>query len=432
MKYSAVPTSSCSNKGFDDDCWEMNSAYSFIGRYTCRDARPCSDPRVLVVVVLLLCSLFSPLTAQTLNLPPRPSGAMGGDAFAASVAALTRDQREEQIFQAVMSGNIPDFLRQLIPMTSTATLGGVPRVARWYVAPEYVAIGSNDDYFLMPMTPLLAQRIADATGCTLPTRKMVDAIYAAASVKVAPIPIPPSGAMITVPVFKQHNDTLRVQRAPLLAAHPLGELVGGHKKDVIISNAITTNLKPTVPKPVVIYGWHQLNGVPIQPLYNGHEQTYADYSHGIRLVQRAAMLDSAAVMIDDILRDPVLWALFSDEGLLANPRYGALPNSVPRDGAAPTRPDGLELLQNYPNPFNPSTKIGYAIAGTGHEAPGNRWIRLAVYDLVGREVAVLVDGSRASGFYDVLFDARNLAGGTYLYRLQDGVSTLTRPCLLLR
>lgn len=45
----------------------------------------------------------------------------------------------------------------------------------------------------------------------------------------------------------------------------------------------------------------QFNGIPIQPLYNGHEQTYADYSHGIRLVQRVVILDSAAVMIDDIL-----------------------------------------------------------------------------------------------------------------------------------
>ena len=279
--------------------------------------------RLCFSAMIFLFSLFSSgvLTAQTLNLPPRPSAAMGGDAFAASVSSLTRDQREEQIFQQVMSGNVPDFLRQLIPMASTATINGKPRTARWYVTPEYVALGSNDDYFLMPMTPLLAQRIADATGCTLPTRKMVDAIYTAATVKVAPIPIPPSGAMITVPVFKQHNDTLRTQRAPLLGTHPLGELVAGHKKDVIISNAITTNLKPTVPKPVVIYGWHQLNGIPIQPLYNGHEQTYADYSHGIRLVQRVVILDSAAAMLDDILRDPVVCPLFSDEGVLSNPRY---------------------------------------------------------------------------------------------------------------
>jgi hypothetical protein len=397
----------------------------------------------LIVVIVFFCSPFTQhvLNAQTLNLPPRPSGAMGGDAFAASVSALTRDQREEQIFGQVMSGNVPEFLRQLIPMTSTATLGGTPRVARWYVTPEYVAIGSNDDYFLMPMSPLLAQRIADATGCSLPTRKMVDAIYVAASVKVAPIPIPPSGAMITVPVFKQHNDTLRIQRAPLLAAHPLGELVAGHKKDVVISNAITTNLKPAVPKPVVIYGWHQLNGVPIQPLYNGHEQTYADYSHGIRLVQRAVILDSAVVMIDDILRDPVLWALFSDEGVLANPRYGVLPNSAPEEGMAPTRPEEFELLQNFPNPFNPTTTVRYFVGGvvapseafsSGVEERDANHVRLAVYDVLGREVAVLVDEAMPSGSYDVRFDAHDLAGGTYFYRLQAGVSTSTRSCLLLR
>ncbi|MFH0991594.1 MAG: hypothetical protein V1799_16430 [bacterium] len=62
---------------------------------------------------------------------------------------------------------------------------------------------------LAPMTPLLAQRLCAALHCSLPTKKMVDDIYRAAPVKLAPQPIPPSGAMITVPVFAAHNDSVR-------------------------------------------------------------------------------------------------------------------------------------------------------------------------------------------------------------------------------
>ena len=377
----------------------------------------------------VLCAALAPplLPAQILSVPPRSAGAPGGDAFAASVSSLTREQREAQIFLEVTSGNVPDFFRRCVPITTTSFLDGKLRTAQWYVTSEYIVIGSDDNYFLMPITPVCAQKIADALGCSLPTRKMVDAIYAAASVKVAPIPIPPSAAMITVPVFKQHNDTLRLQRAALLAEHPLGELVAGHKKDVIISNAITTNLKPAVPKPVVIYGWHQLNGVPIQPLYNGHAETYADYSHGIRLVQRAVFLDSAVTTLEDVVRDGVLWPLLSDEGAIAHPRYGELPNSAPREDAAPAAPEGFELRQNYPNPFNPRTTIGYRL-----EAEGDRWVTLAVYDLLGREVALLVHEQKGAGEYAVSFDAGGLSSGFYLCRLWTRTEAAVRGMVLMR
>ena len=367
------------------------------------------------------------MSAQTLHLPSRPEGAPGGDAFAASVAALTREQREEQVFQQIAAGNVPAFLRELVSVTSTATYGGGVHTARWYVTPEYVAVGSNDDYFLMPMTPLLAQRIADAVGCTLPTRKMVDAIYAAAAVKVAPIPIPPSPEMITVPVFKQHNDTLRSQRAPLLNSHPLGELVAGHKKDVIISNAITMNLKPTVPTPVVIYGWHQLNGVPIQPLYNGHDQTYADYSHGIRLVQSALTVDSDATTVGAVLQDGIRWPLLSDEGTIQNPRYGVAPAGVSGPGTGEGRPQGPELWQNYPNPFNPVTRIRFRLNG-----PGAQNVRLAMYDLLGHELALLMSERKPAGNYSVVFDGSAMASGAYFYMMETSEGVSTKRCLLLR
>lgn len=73
-----------------------------------------------------------------------------------------------------------------------------------------------------------------------------------------------------------------------------------------------------------------------------------------------------------------------------------------------TRLDG-----NYPNPFNPTTVIRYQLSVAGDT-------RLSVYDILGREVAVLVNQERAAGRYEVTFDASGLSSGVYLYRLQSG------------
>jgi hypothetical protein len=76
-------------------------------------------------------------------------------------------------------------------------------------------------------------------------------------------------------------------------------------------------------------------------------------------------------------------------------------------------PATFALEQNYPNPFNPSTTIGFRIQG-----PGVSWVKLGVYDVLGREVANLVNEQKAQGTYSVHFDAHGLTSGTYFYRIQ--------------
>jgi len=71
----------------------------------------------------------------------------------------------------------------------------------------------------------------------------------------------------------------------------------------------------------------------------------------------------------------------------------------------------FKLNQNYPNPFNPSTKIGFSI-------PKNSLVDLRVYDILGREAAVIMSGFVNAGEYEVEFDARNLASGIYYYRFK--------------
>jgi hypothetical protein len=93
---------------------------------------------------------------------------------------------------------------------------------------------------------------------------------------------------------------------------------------------------------------------------------------------------------------------------------------------ASTLPAERELLQNYPNPFNPMTRIQYQVEHTGP-------ISLRVYDLLGREVATLVNGIAEAGrHYDVMFDGRECASGVYYYVLQAGGKSDVRKMLLLR
>ncbi len=283
----------------------------------------------ILLAVIASISLQN-LSAQVLNIPPRPANAIKESVFVSMITPLSLLDRENAIYTQVVTGNIPDFMRTLSSVTVNATINGTNHIVTYYVTPEYLAIGADDDYFLMPMTPTLAQRIANKLECNLPTKKMVDDIYATAAVKLRPQPIPPSDAMITIPVFKQHNDSVWQLRKEQISDHPLGALVGGHKKDVVVTNKINN---PTPTGKVAIYGWHQLNGVPIQPLYTGHGDTYADYSHGIRLVQLNMKVDGVNKTITEVLNDPNLAGLLSDEGLIPIARY-----PTPTDSGSPSPP----------------------------------------------------------------------------------------------
>jgi hypothetical protein len=95
-------------------------------------------------------------------------------------------------------------------------------------------------------------------------------------------------------------------------------------------------------------------------------------------------------------------------------------------------PEEVELFQNYPNPFNPFTIIEYNVAGAGGSGLGARNTRLVVYDLLGREVAVLVNERKAPGSYEVPFDARGLPSGVYYYRLMAGTYVRTRAMMLVK
>ncbi len=85
----------------------------------------------------------------------------------------------------------------------------------------------------------------------------------------------------------------------------------------------------------------------------------------------------------------------------------------------------FELSQNYPNPFNPATTIKYSI-------PSESDVSVKVYDIIGKEVATLVNTKQTAGNYSVQFDASNLASGIYIYRINAGIFTETKKMTLLK
>ncbi len=253
-------------------------------------------------------------SAQHAALPSRPAVAVGGREFIESLEGLSLDEREAAILREITAGNFPDFLRNFktVPIrgTVTASDGEKQITASIEVMPDYLSIGSDADFVRMPMTPQMAQRIAEAFGCTLPTRKIVDAVDARAEVHVAPHPL--TREREAVSTFFEHHEIIEKQRA----GKPLGLLIAGIKKDIVLSPRIFER-----PERLAIYGWRKLDGQPIQPLTIVHWNRYVDYSHGVRLVRNAIEIDGRHERITDLLADSDRCALLSDEGPMSPPAY---------------------------------------------------------------------------------------------------------------
>jgi hypothetical protein len=225
--------------------------------------------------------------------------------------------REDVIVRELLRGNVPDFMRQLVEVDASGKdATGNERKLKLYVSPDYLSVGDDEDFVRVPLNPLSAQLVADEFGCVLPTRKIVDLVWKASTLRLSPDPIPPDAQMSTTKRFVEHNRKVEAVRRKKFEELDLvlGALVGGHKKDVVITNKLLDQLGKILKK-VAIYGWHRPNGEAIQGLNtSSHDDQYADYSHGIRLVAERCELEGSLIDIRLVMADPVLWPLLSDEG----------------------------------------------------------------------------------------------------------------------
>ena len=238
-------------------------------------------------------------------IPTRASGAATGSEFARRVVHLSGAERDAAIRNELLAGNIPDFLRHLVPVTLHGPGPGLS--ATVCVLPNYLAIGTDRDFVFVPMGLDAALRVASNFGFELPTPKIVDAVYDAAVIKLQPQPLPAGDQMRSTDYFVHHNALIAAQRSTLAAT--LGLLTAGHKKDLVLSSRLWQ-----IAGRVAIYGWHRAAHAPLQPLSTVHGARYADYSHGVRLVDDTVYLNGEPRDIATVLGEPSLSTLLSDDG----------------------------------------------------------------------------------------------------------------------
>jgi hypothetical protein len=139
----------------------------------------------------------------------------------------------------------------------------------WEVSPSYIApVGIGE-----------AAELAEANGAQLPVPGLVDAIWKAADLKVAPLPRQHDGTPATMASQAAFDDQYaRIQKQ--IAGRSYRLLAGTHKD--VVRDPRTGKLG--------LYGWHQLDGSVIQPLFTGHSEAWIDYSQGLRLVRPVSLL----------------------------------------------------------------------------------------------------------------------------------------------
>jgi hypothetical protein len=250
----------------------------------------------------------------TKKIPPRQRTAVTGAEFAEKIAGMDEKDREQAILDELRKGNLPPFLRSLKPVhLEWQPPSGGSLSATVFVMPDYLAIGSDEDFLRIPMSLHTAAAIACQFGFILPTPKIVDAVYNQSAYHYKPQPMLPGPQMRSTAYYRAHDRKIKEQGRA--GGIPPGALVSGHKKDVVIANRLVRN-----PGKIAIYGWHQCAGSPIQPLSTVHGSCYADYSHGIRLVSDTVWIEGRFQSIYEILEDPNRAPVLSSEGVVANVR----------------------------------------------------------------------------------------------------------------
>lgn len=261
---------------------------------------------LLVLAVLVSCGSTRKIGTA------KPIAPITGTAFYRTAAAFGWKERDSLAVQAVLQGNVPSFLKRFVGVNVAIRDSAAGRLIRatYFVMPDYLSVGTDKDWARVPLTPMAAQCIADSLGCFLPTHRMVDDIYQAASVKLEPVPL--YALRDSTPTMYHHHLIIEGQRKGRRG------LVAGIKKDVVISGNVPRDRRSNR---VAIYGWHRIDGRPIQPLYTGHVNWYVDYSHGIRLVLRRIRVEGRWMDYTEVLSHPVYHRLLCDEAYCDFFRY---------------------------------------------------------------------------------------------------------------
>ncbi len=246
------------------------------------------------------------IAPRSLEAPPRKPTAISGSAFLKSEVGVPIAEREAAVLRELLAGNIPNASRILTPVRVQCIDSlGHRHSGTVFAMSDYLAVGTDEDSFRVPLSPNIAVQVADAFRATLLTTKLSDDVFTAATARLEPRPLTKDRESIET--FFEHHRTIESQLSDVADKR----LVAGIKKDIVFSNALEQK-----PNRVAIYGWHKRDGLPIQGLYVGHKDSYVDYSHGVRLVSEQVVVDGVTMHIAEVLKSPELHTLLSNEGVI--------------------------------------------------------------------------------------------------------------------
>ena len=229
-------------------------------------------------------------------------------------ADLSLTDREPAILDMFQRGCVPSW--STVRCTVSWMEGGVKVSAG--VAPDYLMIGDDNDFLRIPMQCTTAQKVCDLYGAGMPTRHIVNRIFEQANHQLVGNPFPTTH-MRDLSTFKASHDHIERQIDAIGATSRL-ETFAGHKKDIVVSNLLAKH-----PGHVVIYGFcESLTDAHTyrfwQPLYAAHTSDWTDYSQCPRMVYDVNV-DGTKYGYAEALQNPSVAHFFSDEGVIATPRY---------------------------------------------------------------------------------------------------------------
>ena len=277
----------------------------------------------------------------TPSFPPRTSS-MTGTAFMATIAGDKApgrpgpwQKREDAMVAELLAGNIPAWLKQWI--TVRVSKKDASPVVTVRVLPDYLCVGTDTDYRHLPLDQQSAQKVASAFGAILPTAKICHAIWRWTpwSHVISAIQLPTLRKKANKD-FAQNStaaydaSSLAIQEEMKSKGISPGELVAGHKKDVVLSARARAS-----PEKISFHGFY-LGKYPAEPCYEGGDPAscnpelpvvthpegqghFSDYSQGVRLVHPQMNIDGALHLVADVLKDMKLCTLIA-EGPIDPPR----------------------------------------------------------------------------------------------------------------
>jgi N-acetylmuramoyl-L-alanine amidase/Putative peptidoglycan binding domain len=249
---------------------------------------------------------------------------MKGSKFIATLPEAPGPARERAILDAVRAGAV-----RVDWATVTSAWGG--HVAEITVSADALAVGDSEDWVRVSLSHTAAQHAADTFSALLPTTRISDLIFEQAQVRLSPCLQRADGAMANTSRMLRHHEEIEGKRGGRTG------LIATVGKDWV-----TTNRLAGRPDRAANYGWHDhraRNGKPWQPLGLAHDRSHVDYSQVVRLVRREVRVDGEVRDLVEVLGDPALAGLVSNEGPIQLWRLAALAEGEEADAAEQTRAD---------------------------------------------------------------------------------------------